>query len=181
MAPGVAGLVGTFLAVTGACVLPCIIRECWPVVPEEIPQQDLNRVCMSIVEHLDGMATCGLSLMAWDMFVFPKAEEEHWWEDCLSYYLGKLVKIGARMPGIWLVMQDAVGQYSSNACILLYEGQMLGYDPASNLTEWVPMQGMSSSLMSTELKSTNDLSNIFPCPHPKVAPPRMQSPRPIHG
>ena len=71
------------------------------------------------------------------------------------------------------------GQYSSNVCILLYKGQMLAYDPASNLMEWVPMWGMLLSLTSAKLKSTNDLSNIFLCPHPKAAPSRMQSPRPI--
>ena len=43
------------------------------------------------------------------MFAFPEAEEEHWWEDCFSYYPGKVVNIGARMPGIWLVVQDMAG------------------------------------------------------------------------
>ena len=98
-----------------------------------------------------------------------------------SYHPGKVVNIGARMPGIWLIVQDAKGQYSSSAHILLYEGQMLAYDPASNLTEWVPMWGKSLSLTSTELKSANDLSNIFPCPDPIAKPLRIQLPRPIHG
>ena len=57
---------------------------------------------------------------------------------------------------------------------------MLAYDPASNLTEWVPMQGVSLSLTSTELKSANNLSNIFPCPHPEAIPPSSQSARQLH-
>ena len=120
----------------------------------------------SIVKCLDKVATCQLSLTAWDMFTFPEEDEEHWREDCLSYYLGKVVNIRARMPEIWLVMQDMKGQYSSSARILLYKGQMLAYDPVSNLMKWVPMWGMSLSLTSTELKSANDLSNIFLCPPP---------------
>ena len=43
------------------------------------------------------------------------------------------------------------------------------------------MRGMSLSLMAAELKSAKDLSNIFPCPHPEAAPPKVQSLGPIHG
>ena len=78
MTPKVTNLVETFLAVTGTCILPCIIRECWPAVPDEIPQQNLRQVRMTIVKHLDKVVTCQLSLIAWDMFAFLEAEEEHW-------------------------------------------------------------------------------------------------------
>ena len=42
------------------------------------------------------------------------------------------------------------------------------------------MWGMSSSLLSAELKSTYDLSKIFPCPHPEAIPPNSQSAGPLH-
>ena len=102
-------LMETFLAATGMCILPCIIIECWLTVPEEIFQRNLDGVCATIVKCLDKVVTCQLSLTAWDMFVFPEAEEEHWQEDCLLYYPGKVVNIGARMPGICLIMQDGEG------------------------------------------------------------------------
>ena len=144
---------------------------------EEIPQQNLDGVHATIVKCLDEVVSCQLSLTAWDMFTFPEEDEEHWLEDCLSYFPGKVVNISTRMPGIQLFIQDTKGQYNGNACVLLYEGQMLAYDPASNLLEWVPMWGLSSSLKSTELKSAYDLSNILLCPHPKAIPPSSQSAR----
>ena len=115
------------------------------------------------------------------MFTFPVAEEEHWKEDCLSYYLGKVVNIGVRMPGIWLIVQDAEGHYGNFACVLLYKGHMLTYDPATNFTEWIPMRGVSSSLTSVELRSANDLSNIFPCPHSRGEPPITKPPALVHA
>ena len=43
------------------------------------------------------------------------------------------------------------------------------------------MRGVSSSSTSVELRSANDLSNIFPCPHSRGEPLRTQSPKLIHG
>ena len=63
-------------------------------------QQNLEGVGRTIVKCMDEVATCQLSLTAWDIFAFPAAEEEHWKEDCLSCYLGEVVNIGVRMPGI---------------------------------------------------------------------------------
>ena len=74
------------------------------------------------------------------------------------------------------MVQDAEGHYGNSACVLLYEGHMLVYDPAMNFLEWVPMRGVLSSITSVELRSANDLSNIFPCPHSGGEPPRTQSP-----
>ena len=38
------------------------------------------------------------------------------------------------------------------------------------------MQGVSSSLMSAELKSAKDLGNIFLCPHPRLHPQECSPP-----
>ena len=177
MTPEVSKLVETFLAVTGMCMPPCVIRECWPMLSDDIPQQNLQEVCGTIVKHLDEVVTCQLSLTAWDTFAFPVAEEEHWKEDCVSYYLGKVVNIGVQMPGIWLMIQDMEGHYGNSTHVLLYEGHTLMYNPATNFSEWVPMMGVSSSLTSVELRSANNLSNIFSCPHSGGEPPRTQSPK----
>ena len=115
--------------------------------------------------RLDEVVTCHLSVTAWDSFTFPQAEEEHWKEECLSYYPGKVVNIGTHMPGIRLVVQNAEGRCGTPACVLMYEGHMLIYDPGRNLSEWVPMRGMSSLLTSVELRSAKNLNNICPYPH----------------
>ena len=95
MTPKVSKLVETFLAVTGTFVSLHVKNECWPMPPDDIPQQNIEGVCGTIIRHLDEVVTCQLSLTAWDIFAFPAAEEEHWKEDCLSYYPGKVVNIGA--------------------------------------------------------------------------------------
>ena len=75
------------------------------------------------------------------------------------------------------MVQDKEGHYGNSVHVLLYEGHMLVYDLATNLLEWVPMRDVLSSLTSVELRSANDLSNIFPCPHSGGEPPRTQSPK----
>ena len=125
MTPKVSKLVDTFLAATGMRMSLHIVRECWPMLCDDIPQQNLEGVHRTIIKHLDEVATCKLSLTAWDTFAFPAAEEEHWKEDCLSYYLSKVVNIGAQMPGIWLVVQDMEGHYGKSMYVLLYEATCL--------------------------------------------------------
>ena len=80
--PKVSKLVETFLAATRMHMPPCVIRECWPMLSDDIPQQNLQGVCGTIVRHLDEVATHQLSLTAWDTFAFLAAQEEHWKEDC---------------------------------------------------------------------------------------------------
>ena len=50
------------------------------------------------------------------------------------------------------------------------------YTTQQQTSEWVPMRGVSSSLTPVELRSANDLNNIFPCPHPG-GEPQEHSPR----
>ena len=165
--PKVRKLVEMFTAMTGTHVPLHVVRECWPSLQESAPQQDLQEVCWMIVRRLDKVATCQPSLTAWDSFTFPQVDEEHWKEECLSYYPGMVLNIGARMPGIRLVVQNAEGQYSASAHTLMYEGHVLIYDLGRNSSEWMPMRGVSLSLTSIELRLANDLNNICPYPHCK--------------
>ena len=59
----------------------------------------------------------------------------------------------------------------------MYEGNMLIYDPHRNISEWVPMRGVSSSLTSVMLRSANDLNNICPYPHYKQELTEPHSPQ----
>ena len=45
---------------------------------------------------------------------------------------------------------------------LLFEGNTLAYDSASNEAEWVPMWGMAEDLSQAEEASTRELSNMVP-------------------
>ena len=47
----------------------------------------------------------------------------------------------------------------------MYEGHMLIYHPHTNISQWVPMRGIYTSLTSVELRSANNLNNICPYPH----------------
>ena len=40
--------------------------------------------------------------------------------------------LGCELPGIRLLVQDAEGHYGNSVHVLLYEGHMLAYDPATN-------------------------------------------------
>ena len=181
MTTKVSKLVETFIAMTGMCIPLHVVRECWPSLQDNTPQQDLQGVCGTIVRRLDEVATCQLSLTAWDSFTFPQVEEEHWKEECLSYYPGKVVNIGAHMPGIRLIVQNVEGQYSTSMCALMYEGHMLIYDLGRNSSEWVPMRGVSSSLTLVELRSANDLNNIYPYPYSEQELTKAHSPELVYS
>ena len=63
----------------------------------------------------------------------------------------------------------------------MYEGHMLIYDLGRNISEWVPMRGMSSLLTSVELRLANDLNNICPYPHSEWELTRAHSPQLVYG
>ena len=54
------------------------------------------------------------------------------------------------------------GHYGNATHILKYEGHMLIYDPQKDVSQWVPVRGVSASLTSSELRSANDLNNTNP-------------------
>ena len=57
-------------------------------------------------------------------------------------------------------MTEPSGEFVGVACILLFKGNILTYDPASNGTEWVPVQGTVNDLSPVEDSSAQELSNI---------------------
>ena len=120
MTPEVTKLMEAFLTTMGARVSPHRIQECWQSLPEKIPSQNTDVVCAMIVVHLDEDALHPLYLTAWDMFTFPK-DSEHWHKEYLSYRPGNEVNMGARMLGLWLMIQSPEGTYEGHAHMLLYE------------------------------------------------------------
>ena len=127
------------------------------------------------------MVTHHPSVTVWDPFAFPQAEEKHCREECISYYPGKVVNIRARMSRIKLVMQNKEGQYGESARTLMYEGHMLIYNPHTNISQWVPMRGISLLLTSVELRLANDLNNICPYLHNGQGLMELHSPKLVHS
>ena len=123
---------------------------------------------------LNEVATWQPLLTAWDTLL-PGSRGRTLERDCLSYYPGKVVNFGAQMPGIWLVVQDAEGHYGNSVHVLLYKGHMLVYEPGNELSEWVPIRGVLSSLTSVELRSANDLTTYSPAPTLEVSPQEHSS------
>ena len=123
------------------------------------------------------MATCHPSITAWDHFTFPQTEEKHWTEEVLSHYPGKVVDVRARIPEIKLMMQNEERCYGNITCTLKYEGHMLIYNPQKDISQWVPVRDVSTSLMSLELRLANDLNNMNPYLHDGQGLMELHSPR----
>ena len=85
MTPKVSTLVETFIATTCMCVPSCMVRECWPSLQENTPQQDFQGVHGTIVRRLDKVATRQPLVMAWDSFAFPQVEDEHWKKNAYTW------------------------------------------------------------------------------------------------
>ena len=58
---------------------------------------------------------------------------------------------------------------------------MFIYDPQRDIAQWVPVQGVSTSLTMVELRSTNDLNNMIPSPYEGTEPIQPPSPTPVKG
>ena len=117
---------------------------------DETPQQDMNGVQEVIAHRLDEVATHHPSTMVWDRLTFPWTEEKYWKKKVLLHSPGKILDVGAHMPGFKIMMQNEEGLYGYAAHALKFEGHMLIYDPQKDSTQWVPMQGVSTSLTLSE-------------------------------
>ena len=122
----------------------------------------MSEIWARITHYLDQVAMRSPSNIAWDIFVWPDTNKDHWGEDCLPYSPGSTVDLSSQMLGIWLVLHDEMGQCKGVARVLKYEGHMLVYDPQTNGTGWVPMRGIPSLLTNVESRSVSDLGNFYP-------------------
>ena len=114
---------------------------------------------------------------AWDLFAFPKTDEECWREEALCYHPGKMLDVGTRMPGLRLMLQDDKGEYPNMGHALIFEGSMLVYNPQRDIAQWVPIQGTSATLTMPELRAANDLNNMVPSPSSKLPVMKPSSPK----
>ena len=97
-------------------------------------------------------------------------DQKYWLEEVLCHYPGKVLDVGAHMPGFCLMLQNEDGHYASVAHMLKFKGSMFIYDPQRDIAQWVPVWGVSASLTMVELRSANDLNNIIPSPYEGTEP-----------
>ena len=166
MVPEVSNLVKTFMTMTGMWIPPHVIRQCWPSHTGGDSSTRPGGIREVVVRKLDEVVTHRpLTCMAWDRFAFPPEEEKHWQEVVLLHYPGKVLNIGACMPGFKLMLQNEEGHYRNTAHALKFEGHMFIYDPQRDISQWVPVRGTSSTLTMSELRAANDLNNMNPFPY----------------
>ena len=100
-----------------------------------------------------------------------------WREEALCYRPGKTLDVGARMPGFKLMLQNDKGEYPYLGRTLIFEGSMLVYGPQQDIAQWVPVRGMSATLIMPELCAANNLNNMVPSPLgelPAAKPPSTE-------
>ena len=123
--------------------------------------------------YLDDQARHVLTQKAWDELVFPapltepsmSCKSTH-----LSYILGCMVDLGGALPPLRFCMTEPSSKFLGVLCGLLFEGNVLTYDLASNGVEWVLMQGTVDDLSPVEDSSAWELSNITLPDSPKDIP-----------
>ena len=81
------------------------------------------------------------------------------------------------MPSFKIMLQDDKGEYPHTGRALIFEGSMLVYDPQRDIAQWVPIRGMSGTLIMLELRAAHDLNNMVPLPLselPVAKPPPIE-------
>ena len=73
-----------------------------------------------------------------------------------------MVELGCVLPSMWFHVSQPNGDFVCMARGLLFEGNVLAYDPTSKEAEWVPMQDTAEDLSQAEEASARELSNMVP-------------------
>ena len=81
-----------------------------------------------------------------------------------------MVDLGGALLPLRFHVTEPSGKFVGVACGLLFEGNILTYDPASNGMEWVLVQGTVNKLSPVEDASAQELSNITLPDSPKDIP-----------
>ena len=116
-----------------------------------------------VIAYLDDLVQHVPTWKAWDELVFPapltKPRVFHK-SNHLGYILGHTVDLGGALPPLRFHVTEPSGEFVEVACGLLFKGNILAYDPASNGMEWVPVRGTVNNLSPAEDSSAWELSNI---------------------
>ena len=112
---------------------------------------------MEVISHLDQPAKHLPTRWAWDELVFlPPPAKPHMPRRSghLGYIRGCLVELGWTLPSLQFYISQQDGEFVCMVRGLLFEGNVLAYDPATNEAEWIPVWGSASDLSPAEEGST---------------------------
>ena len=149
LTPQVSPLVDAFIEETGAEFTELSIAACWGQLAMEVPLQKQDGPFTDVIAFLEGLACHVQSQKAWDELVFlaPLAEASIPCRSThLSYILDCTVDFGGTLPPLRFHMTEPSGKLMGVACRLLFKGNVLTYDPASNGVEWVLVWGTVNNL-----------------------------------
>ena len=158
-------LVDTFLEATGAKVVKADVACCWSRPPQTIPWQRDEGAFTDVISHPHNLAQCLPTRKAWDELVClpPSAAPR---TPChsghLGYIQGQVVELGSVLPSTWFHISQPNGDFVCMARGLLFEGNVLAYDPTRNEVEWILMLGVADDLSQAEEASARELSNMVP-------------------
>ena len=145
----VSPLMDTFIEEMGVELTELRIASCWSQLAVEVLLQKQDGPFADVIAYLDDLVRCILTQKAWDELVFqapltsPSVPHK-----CthLSYILGCTVDLGGALPPLRLCMTEPSGELVGVVHGLLFKGNVLAYDPASNGVEWVPVWGTVNDL-----------------------------------
>ena len=85
---------------------------------------------------------------------------------CLSehvgYIQGCVVELGPTIPPSWFHLGNPSGEFICYARGLIFEGNVVAYDPSTNRVKWIPMHGNISDLSWVEGMSALAWCNMVP-------------------
>ena len=166
-------LVDAFIKETGAELTELRIASCWNQPAAEVLLQKQDGPFADAIVYLDDLVQCMLTWKAWDKLVFPAALTEPS-VPCKSNHLGYIpgctVDLGGALPPLRFHVTEPSGKFVTVASGLLFKGNILAYDPASNGAEWISVQGTVNDLSPMEDSSAQELSNITLLDSPKDIP-----------
>ena len=161
--PQVSLLVDTFIKEMGAELTELRIASCWGQPAAEVLLQKQDGPFTDVIAYLDDLVQCVLTQKVWDELVFPAPLTEPSMphkSNHLGYILGCMVDLGGALPPLRFRMTEPSSKFVGVAHGLLFEGNILAYDPASNGMEWVPVRETVNDLSPVEDSSAQELSNI---------------------
>ena len=151
--PQVSMLVDAFIKEMGAELIELRITSCWGQPAVQVLLQKQDGPFANVIAYLDDLAWCILTQKAWDEMVFPASLTEPsvpCKSNHLGYILGHTIDLGGALPPLRFCITEPSSKFVGVAQGLLFKGNVLTYDPASNGMEWILAWGTVNDLSPAE-------------------------------
>ena len=160
----VSPLVHAFWEETGMDLTVACIKLCWEPPTRGILCKREEGPVAYVITFIDELAIWVPSLDAWDQFIWlPAAAVSQALTEAESYgyCCSQTVDLRPVMPVVQLRVMDEAGTYLCVAWALVFEENILAYNPARDEAEWIPMCGLTNNLTWAEERSTVALANYM--------------------